>query len=127
MQDVALREVPSLRIARASNALGGLREIVGRVPELEAEPSTSQSAPVFPKGIPTLPAFTTRKLPDRPVELHVGVPADDHVRAAIAIELPQPFLRRGRVKISVSLRGVAWQNSTSPNPAIQSERDRPAR
>src|SRR5207245_1289858 len=66
--------------------------------------------------MPTLPAFTTRTLPT--VRSNCACVCPHTTRGTSS--RPKTGRRRSsgvrRVKISVSFRGVAWQNSTSPNP-----------
>ena len=57
-------------------------DVVLRAPSSTSGPSTAQYAPRAPSyGMPTLPGLTTRRpVGEPPVVLHVGMPADEHVR-----------------------------------------------
>ena len=117
MQDVARGKVFGLWICGAANAVGG-GKVVGSVPELNIGPQQQPIGARFSERHADAAGVHDSSRADHPVKLHVGMAADDQGDAE-----PSKIGRRRssgvrRVMISVSLRGVAWQNSTSPMPGI---------
>ena len=80
--------------------------------------SKSQYAPGSPKGVPTLPALTTRTLPIvRSNCMWVWPQTTTSASKAMKSDAIRSSWVR-RVNTSLGFRGVAWQNRILPNPSI---------
>ena len=120
VEDIARGEILCFGIIGVANAVSGVDEIVGRLSKLNVWAYNSQWAPGSPKGIPTLPAFTTRVWPIMRSNCMWVWP-----QTTIAASSASKSGRRRssgveRVKMSFSFWGVAWQNRTDPRSGISS-------
>src|SRR5689334_14950987 len=80
-QDIMCRELLSLRIIRPPNALGGFREVVGRVPKLNVAVEQQPICAGLSERHAHAAGIHYPDISDQTVKLHVSMTADDQRHA----------------------------------------------
>src|SRR6476620_6029064 len=108
MQDALLRELLPLWVTRRANSLGRRLEIVRRVTQLDVAVDQKPVRPRRPlKGHADAARVHDARFANAPLELHVGMAADDNVRLC-RCENRQEALFGGRAGEDLSV--VAWRS-----------------
>ena len=93
MQNVLCSKIVSLRILRASNALGRFLEIVRGTPQLNAGSEQEPIGTGFAKRHSHAASIHDSNLSNGSVELHVGVTANDHIHVESVKHRQEPVFR----------------------------------